>query len=247
MEKKALLHPNGIQAILFDLDGTLRYNRPSSTRVFLDYAVKLGALDDPEKRQQATRWTHYYWAQSSELLEDIRSFDGQEDLFWTNYARRHLLAFDCTAKQAEVLAPQVYRYMQDEHQPEDWVPPEVPATLATLKESGFLLGVLSNRTQPCQEHLQNLGLDTYFSLAMVAGEVETWKPDPQIFHYALERLGSTPGETLYVGDNYYADVVGAQRAGLHPVLVDPEGIFPDPGCPVIRLLSELVDLLSSRN
>jgi FMN phosphatase YigB (HAD superfamily) len=43
----------------------------------------------------------------------------------------------------------------------------------------------------------------------------------------------SPEQTLYIGDNYFADVVGARRAGLRPVLYDPKGLFHEPGCPVI--------------
>jgi putative hydrolase of the HAD superfamily len=51
--------------------------------------------------------------------------------------------------------------------------------------------------------------------------------------------GCSAATTVYVGDNYYADVEGARAAGMMPILIDPDGIFPDPGCPVIRSLGEL--------
>lgn len=53
---------------------------------------------------------------------------------------------------------------------------------------------------------------------------------------------------MYVGDNYFADVLGAQNAGLQPILIDPEGVFTDHvdcigDCHVIRCMSELLALL----
>jgi FMN phosphatase YigB (HAD superfamily) len=42
-----------------------------------------------------------------------------------------------------------------------------------------------------------------------------------------------------VGDNYFADVVGARRAGLTPVLFDPDEIFPEADCIVIKSFDEL--------
>jgi len=54
---------------------------------------------------------------------------------------------------------------------------------------------------------------------------------------------SLPEETLYIGDNYYADVVGAQEAGMVAVLIDRERIFPDPDCPTIYEIGELPGLL----
>jgi FMN phosphatase YigB (HAD superfamily) len=53
----------------------------------------------------------------------------------------------------------------------------------------------------------------------------------------------SPKEAIYVGDNYYADVVGARRAGLQPVLYDPIGIFPDPDCATIKSFDELNSII----
>ena len=154
------------------------------------------------------------------------------------------MAFDCEVSCAEELAPKMVAYMNEVYQPEDWVPPDVPATLQNLKGAGYHLAVLSNRSQPCQEHLQQLGLLDYFEFALVAGEVNVWKPDPLVFQHALKRIGTAAGQTIYVGDNYYADIVGAQAAGLVPVLVDPEQVFPEAECAVISTLGELPSLLN---
>jgi putative hydrolase of the HAD superfamily len=240
-----LLSPNGITTILFDLDGTLRYNLPSSTQVFLDYAVTLGLEDSPEKRLDAMRWTHYYWANLSELQQDEKTYGRNEAVFWANYARLHLEAFGASAELAAELAPLMHEYMKNEHKPVEYVPADVPVMLHTLKEAGFRLGVLSNRVDPCQSVLELLGLTRYFDLALVAGEVACWKPDPEIFFHALKRLGTAPEQAVYVGDNYYADIVGAQRAGLRPVLIDPDGVFPDADCTIIRTMGELGQALES--
>jgi len=234
-----LFSPNGVKNILFDLDGTLRHNRPSFNQAFFDFARKLGVPDDTEIRQQAMRWLHYYWAQSPEMLSDKESFGERLDLFWINHARAHLLATGCHPEQAEALAPELHRCMEQEYTPEDWVSPEVPQTLQALKDGGFRLAVVSNRTHAYDEQLETLGLRGYFEFALAAGEVNTWKPEPAIFQYALRQLEAKPGETLYVGDNYFADVVGARRAGLGAVLFDAEGTFPEADCPVIQTLEEL--------
>jgi putative hydrolase of the HAD superfamily len=120
----------------------------------------------------------------------------------------------------------------------------VPETLRSLKQSGYRLAVVSNRSRAYDELLESLGLDTFFEFALAAGEHDAWKPEPHIFNLALERLGVSASETLYVGDNYYADVIGAQRASLRPVLIDPENIFPEADCTSIRSIGELPGLLA---
>jgi HAD superfamily hydrolase (TIGR01509 family) len=232
-----------IDTILFDLDGTLRHNRPSSEHTFFDFAARLGVADSLEKRRIALRWSHEYWAQSVVLMEDLETYKGQEDLFWINYSRRHLISFDCPEDLAMQLAPEMAHLMKEEHSPQDYVPPEVPETLLALKEAGFRLGVVSNRTKSYVEQLKTLNLFDYFDCTIAAGEISAWKPEPEIFFHAARQLGVQPEGCLYVGDNYYADVIGAQRAGLTPVLLDPEGVFPDPGCEVICALEELTRIL----
>ena len=238
-----MLTPNGISSILFDLDGTLRHNRPSYFQSFFNFAVQAGAADSVENRLRATRWLHYYWAQSAELLADIEEFGRLDELFWTNHARRSLGAFGCSPEEAEALAPRVYHLFSNNYSPEDWIPDDVIHTLETLQNAGFSMGVLSNRTYPFREHMGNWGLERFFELALAAGELNTYKPEPEIFLYAVEQMGKKPGETLYVGDNYYADVIGAQRAGLPVILLDPEGVFPDAECPVIKVINDLIEHL----
>jgi HAD superfamily hydrolase (TIGR01549 family) len=239
-----LAAPNRIRAILFDLDGTLRYNVPSSNHAFFDFATALGVADSQPLRLSAMRWVHYYWAQSPELMADIGVYGGLNEEFWVFYSQRTLLNFGCSPEQAVALAPEVQRRMAEEYQPQDHVPQQVFETLQTLKQAGFSMAVVSNRSTPYEEQLTNLGLEEYFAFALAAGEVNSWKPEAGIFLHALERLGAAPAQAIYVGDNYFADVVGAQNAGIRPVLVDPEGVFPDVQCQVIRQVDELLGLLS---
>jgi putative hydrolase of the HAD superfamily len=85
-----------------------------------------------------------------------------------------------------------------------------------------------------------MALRSRFDLALASGEVGVRKPEPGIFTTALERIGATPGEALYVGDNYWADVVGALRAGVTPVLLDPYHLFPEAGCLILEQIEDLL-------
>ena len=76
----SLFSTNSIQVIMFDLDGTLRHNCPNANESLFDFAAQLGVENQPEKRLRAVRWSHYYWAQSPEMISDKQSFP-DEDLF----------------------------------------------------------------------------------------------------------------------------------------------------------------------
>jgi HAD superfamily hydrolase (TIGR01549 family) len=237
-----MLTPNGIRAIFFDLDGTLRFNRPAGREYFMDYAASLGIPLSKDDRARVWRWEHLYWAESADLRKDQAKYPARDD-FWRNYSRRQLVAMGCASDQADQLTPVIHDFMNENYHPENWVDPTTFDLLAELKAAGYLLGVISNRDAPFVEELKQIGLGGHFNLAVSAGEAGSKKPDPGIFQHTLALAGACPAETLYVGDNYFADVVGARNAGIHPVLLDTDGIFHQPGCPTIKSLAELPEIL----
>ena len=240
-----MFSPNRINTILFDFDGTLRHNKPLASDFFTDYVLGQGHPISMDDRLRSARWEHYYWASSPELQADIDMFKDESEEFWCKYAYRRLIVLGLNMNVAEEFAPEVCQYMTDFYEREDIVPLELPEVLGMFQEAGYRLGVVSNRDQPFWEELVRLDLCPFFEFSLAAGEVLSWKPDPGIFQAALDRLDASATQTLYVGDNYFADVVGARRAGLWPVLYDPRGIFHDPGCPVIASFKELEGVVRS--
>jgi FMN phosphatase YigB (HAD superfamily) len=201
----------------FDLDGTLRHNRPEGAQVFIDHAISLGLPISAEDRQRGLRWEHLYWANSPDVQADFKRFEGDKGAFWENYGRRQLIALGTESRLALELAPLLSQYMETQYKPESVFPPEVPGMLSRFKEAGFKLGVVSNRDLPFGEELERLGIHGHFDLSLAAGEVKSYKPDPGIFLAALERIGTEPGRPVR-GDNYFADVVAcARRAGARAV------------------------------
>ena len=234
-----------IETIIFDLDGTLRHSVPSADDVQFHLANKFGAGIHPELQNLGARWAHYYWAQSTELLADVEKYEKWGDDFWINYLYRYLIAITVPEDCATDLAPGLAALMQESYTPESRVYPCVPETLQTLKEADFTVGLVSNRSSSCHEECEELGLLQYFDFAYVAAEVEAWKPNPRIFDRALELTGSSPEQIIYMGDNYYADIMGAKNAGLQAALLDERCVFPEAECVVISRLGELVGILAN--
>jgi len=177
------------------------------------------------------------------MLADLEHFQSVSPEFWTFYTERTLVKFGCAPAQAKALAPEVHRCMAEDYKPVDIVREDVIPTLETLKAGGFGLGVVSNRDESFEDYLATLNLHKHFDLTLAAGEINAWKPEPEIFQYAVQQFDLDPGQALYVGDNYYADILGAKKAGLQPVLLDSDQVFPNPGCPVINKISDLLTLL----
>jgi putative hydrolase of the HAD superfamily len=125
--------------------------------------------------------------------------------------------------------------------------PGVPDALARLTAAGVRLVVVSNADGTVEEGLTRAGLRPHLHTVIDSHVVGFEKPDPRIFATALERAGSDPRRTLHVGDIYAADVVGARRAGLPVVLLDPHGDWGEVDCEVARDVPEVAErLLAAR-
>jgi HAD superfamily hydrolase (TIGR01662 family) len=238
-----MISPNGIKAIFFDLDGTLRHSVPSGGDVFTDYVIRLGLRVNREDRSRAMRWEHLYWASSVDLRDDLLAHSGDTENFWIEYSRRRLIALGASPAWAVELAPKASAHMGEFYKPESIIPEDVRRVLPELKQAGYILAVISNRDKPFQELLNDHGIGEIFNFSLAAGEVNIFKPEPGLFEHALKHVNLSAQEAIYVGDNYFADVVGSRRAGLQPVLYDPDGIFPEADCTTIKSFNELNSIL----
>ena len=100
-----------IEAVLFDLDGTIKINVPSGMEIFVDTARDLGCHIDQASAAAGARWNHWYWAQSEELVQDLAMED--ETDFWIRYSRRLLVALgevEADDACAQVLTEQFASY-----------------------------------------------------------------------------------------------------------------------------------------
>jgi FMN phosphatase YigB (HAD superfamily) len=232
-----------IKAVLFDLDGTLFHYLPTSGEVFLDYLRGAGFHISEEDRIRAEHWVHFYFAHSNEIQDDDQTFGEDQKGFWVNFTRRRLIAFGIPPALAADMAPKVSDHMSETYKPKVEVPGDAHTLLELLWESGYVLGMVSNRESSYLEEMRNMKLDCYFQFFLAGGEVNSFKPELLIFERALELAGTCAQETMYIGDNYFADILGARRAGLMPVLYDPIHLFPEADCTVIKSFAELPELL----
>ncbi len=85
--------------------------------------------------------------------------------------------------------------------------------LARLSQR-YLLGVVSNFCGNVDEVCREFGLSSYLQAIVDSFLVKVSKPDPRIFHLALEKLGVSADEAVFVGDNFERDVLAARSAGL---------------------------------
>jgi len=120
--------------------------------------------------------------------------------------------------------------------------PRTRELLLKFKES-HRMGVISNADGKIADVLKLCGIDDVFESITDSGLVGKEKPHPEIFAAAVHSLGVGPDESLYVGDVYSVDYVGATRFGMQSVLFDVVGAYKDSGLARVESLDELQSLL----
>lgn len=94
--------------------------------------------------------------------------------------------------------------------------------LPRLRQKGLCLGLITNAFQPIRMRMRELeayGLLEYLDnrCLISAADIGYLKPHPTIFKVALEALGVTADEVVFVGDSREADVAGAQNVGIRAI------------------------------
>lgn len=189
-----------IEAILFDLDGTL-LDRRATFRRHLD--LQLARHPGVFRPQEAS---HYV----ARLLElDENGFLDRE-------------RFYASAEAEFNLAPGSAAVLKDDfeaHFPEECIPlPNVHETLRELRTMNIALGLITNGRGLIQgRKIRRLGLSSAFDVVVISDDFGYRKPDPRIFEHAVTQLGMPSAGAAYVGDNPEPDVTGAKLAGLHAI------------------------------
>lgn len=95
--------------------------------------------------------------------------------------------------------------------------------LTYLKEK-YRVHVITNGFNESQaKKMKSSGLDVFFELVVTSETTGHKKPDPRIFHYALDQLKTQAEHCLMIGDNPNSDILGAQNANIDQVYFNPEG------------------------
>jgi putative hydrolase of the HAD superfamily len=119
--------------------------------------------------------------------------------------------------------------------------PDVSEVFRTLKQRGFVLGVVSNTMYPLRWKtwwLRRAGVARFIDIISSSTEVHAAKPDPAIYLDALSRAGLTPSDTAFVGHDD-EELAGARDVGMVTVAVRPDG-----GVPTTYEVRRLNDLLT---
>lgn len=254
-----------VGALLFDLDDTLVADDASTQAAFLaactlasrQYGVDPGALTRAVRRHARRLWREsptiaYCRAIGISSSEGLRArFLGVDDPSlaalrdWAPTYRR--LAWtvalgECGVADAQ-LALELAEAFATERRRRNEVFADVLPVLDSL-QGAFKLGLVTNGSPDLQrEKVAASGLERYFDVVIVSGEVGAGKPDARPFLLALEELGVSPAQAVMVGDSLERDVIGAQRVELRAVWLNRTGLTAANTRPDVEI-SELLQLPS---
>ena len=206
-----------LRAITFDVTGTLLHS-PRLGDLYSEVLTRHGIPVPPAEALRLIRLVWQELACSAPRGKDrFRSHPEGARGFWQRFLER-------VAEHLEAPPPSRFAAAELFHRfgsAEAWeVYPEVPRTLATLRDRGFRLGIISNWDERLPALLDQLGLTPAFDAVVISSEIGVEKPDRRIFAAALERLGVEPAAALHVGDSQLEDAEGAIAAGMEAVLLD---------------------------
>jgi putative hydrolase of the HAD superfamily len=241
---------NFLRAVIFDLGGTLMYERagwevvvPQADEALTNYLCEQGMELNLSSfpREFRKRLAQYFRKREKDLLEttysfvlrDVLSAKGYEDIPDTIVRN----ALDCLFSVTQT------NWLLEE----DTLP-----TLQKLEEDGYRLGMVSNAgdDQDVQQLAQRFGISRYFDFILTSAACSYRKPHPRIFELALSNWYFLPSEAVMVGDNPIADIRGAQGAGLYAIWIsrragyqngDPVPAQPDASLSTLSELPALLD------
>ncbi len=232
-----------IEAIFFDLYGTLAGFRPDRFEIQSEACSRFGIELTPEGILRGYALADVFMSEQN-AVKPVRLLDSEErERFFGEYERRVLRGsgYDVTVEQAMVIWRAVRQVPYRMERFDDVLP-----AMDLLKQQGLTLGLISNMNARADSLVEDMGLTPYLDFAVTSGEVGVEKPHAPIFEEALRRSGSAAGDTIHVGDQLTSDVEGAVNAGIGPVLIDRDGNHAGfTGCPRIETLMELPELAMS--
>jgi len=220
-----------VKAVLFDLGGTLvRTGDP--TEIWQRALNRLGIVRSYEEILAAR-------AENETTMSYEKVVDMGEN-FWAAWNTAVLQRLGIGEESAE-MAKKVTELWFDCVQIELFQ--DVLPVFKSLKQRRLKIGLVTNcLADEAARIMRRVGLADCFDVKVSPDTAGRIKPNREIFHHALEKLGVLPEEALFVGDSMDYDYNGAKAAGLRALLVDRNGKLEE-NVEKIRSLSEIFNYL----
>ena len=205
------------QVIFLDAVGTLFGIRGSVGQVYAEVAQRFGVEVAPEVLDRAFYQSFKAAGSPAFTATDPAEIQAEEFAWWFAIA-------SSTFRQADTLHQfsdfaeffgELYAHFATA---EPWfVYAEVPAALELWQQQKIPLGILSNFDSRLYAVLAALNLDSFFFSVTISTEAGAAKPDPRIFHTALQKHHCPPSRAWHIGDRFDEDYQAATAVGMRGI------------------------------
>lgn len=229
-----------IQHIFFDLDNTLWDHRKNAyltlQEIFIREKIKdIYQIDFEDFHREYFHINENLWA----LIRDGK--------ITKEYLRKHrfydsFLSFGIN--NFELSQTFEHNFLDEILQYNELVKGTLPL-LEYLNQKGFCLHILSNGFQEVTHRKCELsGIKSFFKTITSADEINIRKPQPEIYQYAINKANALKTNSLMIGDDWIADIVGAKKFGIKTIYFDRfNDDIKDKNILKINCLEELIDIL----
>lgn len=203
-----------IRAVVFDLFGTLvpKWSAKLAAARNASIAADLGVSAEDFERAWQTTFSDRECGRLKTMAEAVRSLLPE-------------LGIEASEEQLQSAAERSLALHRSRIVPRADVEP----ALVALRERGLRLGLLSNISAPGPEVFRSLAIAAQFRSLIFSNEVGLEKPEPTIYGKSLAELGVPAASCLFVGDGGSRELTGANRAGMHPVLIRVDSEIEEEG------------------
>lgn len=231
------------KVLFFDAAGTLFHVKGSVADIYLGYAEKYGVKRNDETRDRVRAAFARAFADAPPPVfsaGDPAEIKRCERLWWFDIVHNVFYRVGMFDRFDEYFQEIFEAFAEPTH----WtLYPETRKALERFREMGLELGIVSNFDTRLFGVLRGLGIGDLFDTVTISSLARAAKPAPKIFQLALDKHAVEPKEAVHVGDSLRDDVEGAEKAGLHAVLLDRGGRRQGSGVRSIRTLDELPSLI----
>ncbi len=96
--------------------------------------------------------------------------------------------------------------------------------ILTYLQSKYQMHIVTNGFEDVQlKKIKNSNLSPFFNHIITSEKVGVKKPNPKIFKYALDLAKAKSNESIMIGDNFEADILGAKNVGMHTIFCEFNG------------------------
>jgi putative hydrolase of the HAD superfamily len=231
-----------VQALLFDLDGTLVDHDAAAASALAEALKTIPDLAHVDHEHLCRRWSELEQQAMDRYLAGELTFTGQRRLRVISLAAElGVGAWDDT--QADTWFAEYLRHYESGWRAYQDVQPTLDAL--AHHHPHLRLGVLTNGDADQQRRkVHDVGLATNLPDVIVSSEAGAAKPGSAIFEHACDLLRLQPDQVAYVGDRLHSDAIPAAKAGMHGIWLNRKGDPAPAEVPTIQTLHDIPALLT---